>query len=551
MKLVAVYGPPGTGKTTYLLNKFYQAVKDEHYLPAEILYTTFRRLMANDFKKRLIARKIVDSENELTFVSTIHSIAWRLLAREFSWNKKDNVALPWHDYVNFCKDNGIPVVKEDVSKVKALDEDLPIFTPQDFESLGFKIYSIYCNCINTLTPFDKFESLPEYMLPDFSPTEKVTPEHVMDIINQWIDWLEKNEKVDFAMMLQKCLDLKLKPDVTIAMFDEAHDMTPIQWKLFAQWVKGCNEVYVAFDLAQTIYSFWGVKPQYCVQVWEKAHEKIVLTPSYRLSRAVFSKAKSIVNKAVKVPDIQCVGNTKYKFIYPTQILKVVESFKPIAILVRTKHHMDYLANKFYSHGVIFRSIYGHGWSSRMLNVYKVLWHLKNNTHNFSKEEFLDLIKSINEAYLTANKKEIVRCVRLNDLTPNLIKNCLKPSFFEALRTLNPFNTSMFLNTSDNPNGFSRSTLNAMSMAWFSNKPPQLEAEIYTIHGSKGLEWDNVLVIDGITRKIHRCIMRYKEELENEFRVWYVAFTRARKFLFYTTSHVFAPGLDIPFLGRVV
>lgn len=554
VKLVAVYGPPGTGKTTYLLNKFVEECKENHYLPTEILYATFRRPMAEDFKRRLLVRKITESRDELLFVSTIHSVAWRLLAREFSWTKSRNVALPWVDYVEFCKKLHIPISKEDVVKVKqALSENnVVIASPQDFESLGFKIYSIYCNCINTLTPFEKFNKLPEYMLPVFSPTEMVDSSFIVHVIDKWVKWLETNEKVDFAMMLWKCLELKLSPEVSVAMFDEAHDMTPIQWRLFLQWIKECNDVYVAFDLAQTIYSFWGVKPQYCIKVWEKAHEKIVLTPSYRLSKTVYNLARKILKKSgQKAPDIECVGETRVRWIPSMSFDRVIEAFKPITVLVRTKYHISNITTRLDSLGVIYRSIFGHGWNDKMLTIYKVLRCIKNNNYNFSKSEFITLIKCVRDKYLTADKNHLVRIIKLNELTSNLINNCFRSSFFEIVKNSNPFSHDILLKSSEDSYGFSADRLNVMSKAWDLNKPARIEVLIYTIHAAKGLEWDYVLVIDGITRKIERYINLYKEEYQNEHRVWYVAFTRARKILFYSDSFLFKSGLDIPFLSRIV
>jgi ATP-dependent exoDNAse (exonuclease V) beta subunit len=100
----------------------------------------------------------------------------------------------------------------------------------------------------------------------------------------------------------------------------------------------------------------------------------------------------------------------------------------------------------------------------------------------------------------------------------------------------------------NKSAFSKEAIEKMNQALKNNTPPKPLAELHTIHGSKGLEWDNVIIFDGITRKIDKMITRYRTEFENECRVWYVGFTRARQYLVYVTADVFPLGLNKPFVG---
>jgi superfamily I DNA/RNA helicase len=507
MKTIAVYGVPGTGKTTFLLKKYSKVSSSNPF--TKICYWTFRKNMAEDFVARL--GKIPANIN----ASTIHSICFRLLAREFGLTRK-NVALPWVDFVKFCRGRRIPISEEDLF----LDEEE---CGEDRETVGGKIYTIYTNCVNTLTPFEKWRELPDYMRPEFDRIPKnyaSVDDLVIDTIDGWIRYLEKHDKVDFAQMLYKAYELRLKPDMSIAMSDESHDMTPIQVALTKLWTKDVDEFYVAMDINQTIYSFWGTTPDFCKEIWKKADERIVLSPSHRISQEVYEFARNVLRMSGQTsPDVECVGKTRLWFCPAERFLEAVRKLKP-AILARTRFQLKRIAQILRDSGMIFTGVYG--WSDRMISVYRTVWLLRKRKPVSGKdfEAFLD-------AYPTEFfkvKKHRLKSVMPSKLDPDLVFNVVTPYFKTVLlKRKDPFS---FVNRS----AFNQRAIDAMNEALAKGIEPVVYAELHTIHGAKGLEWDYVLVVDGITPRIKKSIRQYREEFENECRVWYVAFTRARKLL---------------------
>jgi hypothetical protein len=623
--------------------------------------------MAEDFVARL--GKIPANIN----ASTIHSICFRLLAREFGLTRK-NVALPWVDFVKFCRGRRIPISEEDLF----LDEEE---CGEDRETVGGKIYTIYTNCVNTLTPFEKWRELPDYMRPEFDRIPKnyaSVDDLVIDTIDGWIRYLEKHDKVDFAQMLYKAYELRLKPDMSIAMSDESHDMTPIQVALTKLWTKDVDEFYVAFDVNQCvvkgtkiltpsgwkkveeikpgdtvvsamgmhrvtnckvlathsevvmkriiefetesgkrievtddhlmfvyiphqrsasddywfvyfmnknnrwrigitkaknvveglyvpvyrdgvikyerivrrrekfgvtevydlevekthnyiangivvhncIYSFWGTTPDFCKEIWKKADERIVLSPSHRISQEVYEFARNVLRMSGQTsPDVECVGKTRLWFCPAERFLEAVRKLKP-AILARTRFQLKRIAQILRDSGMIFTGVYG--WSDRMISVYRTVWLLRKRKPVSGKdfEAFLD-------AYPTEFfkvKKHRLKSVMPSKLDPDLVFNVVTPYFKTVLlKRKDPFS---FVNRS----AFNQRAIDAMNEALAKGIEPVVYAELHTIHGAKGLEWDYVLVVDGITPRIKKSIRQYREEFENECRVWYVAFTRARKLL---------------------
>ncbi len=539
-ELIAIYGIPGTGKTTYLKNKITELVNDGYGLD-DIAYWTFRRNMANDFLNRL-SEDGVKGDN--TFISTIHSICWRMLSLEYGYNRKENVALPWKDYVQFCHEIGIPIKIQEIAKLSGDDEEA-ILTPDEVETLGSQIYTIYTNCINSLIPFEEWQTLPAYMLPTIDQRQ-IPPKYgsihecVVDVIDKWLRWMEKNDKIDFAQMLVKALELKLTPDVAICMSDESHDMTPIQIKLAKLWSKEADAFYVAFDRSQCIYSFWGVDTSFCDEVWRKADERVTLTPSWRISQEVYDFARKILKRSGQsAPSVECIGGTKIIKITPMQFDKLINTIDFIAILARTRYHLLHIASVLSEIGIIFTGI--GGWGSKMFAVYKTVWCVKNGL-SVPKSDYVKFLKVYERKYFLNDKAKLER-IAPDPVPAEFILDTVSATLKKLILEGNPFAKELFVNSA-----FSKEAIEKMKMAWRNNAKPIVKAHLVTIHGSKGLEWDNVLVIDGITKKINKSVSNYKSEFENEHRVWYVAFTRAKKLLFYMNSSFFPRGLNMPFVG---
>jgi len=503
MQKVCIYGIAGTGKTRYLLKQF-KDLKD-------VCYVTFRRNMAEDFVKRC------DNNTNGNIVGTIHSVCWKLLRQYEGYSKKDIATAK--DYVRFCEIHGIPIKVSELNKeIDDLDE---------YESFGAKCYAIYNNCINALISFNKWYELPEYALPELGIEER---NYVTNVIKGWIEYLEDIGKIDFPMMLYICHKKKLCINSNVLMCDEAHDMTPIQWSLVNMWSKHCEQYYIAFDIMQTIYSFWLSKPEPLIEHWKTADSKIILSPSYRISRKIYDFANNILKRSNQyLPKVQCVGNTNIIRVPPDSFKHIVLEYRP-TILCRTKYHLKEVSKVLDMLNVIYTGIFG--WTDAMIKTYRAIWCLRNNYKVLSDD--LKCLKSVSDNIVKDVK--IYTCNKV--LEHSVALNYLTEFGKSVIYSSNPFEYTKFGNYNK------RKMLNALK----NNTKPIVYAKLYTIHGSKGLEWDNVLVIDGITSKTYRHCYKYYEEFRNECRVWYVAMSRAIKNLFVMDSTFFnSKSLNIPFL----
>ena len=176
--------------------------------------------------------------------------------------------------------------------------------------------------------------------------------------------------------------------------------------------------------------------------------------------------------------------------------------------------MRVLAGFLNQQGIPFRGRFG--WSDRQLAIYSFIWKYRNAKTPIYKTEFLTYLRST-KAYSEATLRFIEKSLT-NELTIEDVDNYLPISYKLTLNSNDPIK---LLDMSEK--GVAKLT-NAISR----NIPPRSDIFMTTIHGAKGLEADTVIVFDGITSKIQSAITRDVEEFKNEYRVWYVALTRARK-----------------------
>lgn len=497
----SVDGPPGTGKTTLCKNIFMEAIKKGY----SVAYETFRRNMAQDFIDRLEGV----SKEDLSYVSTTHGICYRLIRKELG---NLDVATP-KDWRDFCKKIGITVDAGELNDL--MDEASDKITHiTELKSTGAKFYALYANCVNMLVDFDKWHLLPPSMIP-------YLPENIRNefptIVDKWISYLENIGKIDFPMMLYKAYQLKLELPTDIYISDEFQDKTKIQFELFKLWSKDKEAVVVAFNKPQTIYIFWGTNPEFCDWVKERSRFK-VLSPSWRLSQEAYNKALYLLEiSGQEVINIKCVGNTVVKEIRISDFIDVVKNFNDIMILARTNYHLASIAKILMNHGIPFFGRFG--WSDKQYRIYSFVWKYRNLYEPIYKSEFLEYLKSTKACPKAT--LEFLKTILPAKLNIKDVDNYLPNTHKVVLNSDKPFS-----NTDLTEKGIEKLTIAIMH-----NTPPRNDVFLTTIHGSKGLEARTVIVFDGITSKIQDSIIKDENDRQNEYRVWFVALTRAKEYCF--------------------
>ena len=508
------WGAPGTGKTSKAISILADAVEEGK----TISYDTFRRGMARDALFRLLDVVYLDKE-ERRYISTTHSICFHLLGLK----KKD--VLTYEGFKKFCENEGLTIT------LKEYELTQPVPEIDTYDTSGGAFLTLYNNCVNCMIPFDEYEKLPPYMLP--APSRFFDAlwllKNFPKLAERYEQFKQEHRKVDFSDMLRLVYEDEISLSSDVHISDETHDKTPLQYALFKMWAQNSNEVYCCLDFNQRIYSFWGTN---LTPLHELENEEIeILHTSFRLGREQYAYARRILHSQ-KTPEIECKNSViieEQRNFLPA-LRNLASSTSSIMLLARTKYQLEHIACLLDAEGIPIVGDPRFSWSSKELKLLSSLRNLKEPSNPFrllDEEESELLLKALSADAFSMEKTRIRR-EKIQPLP-------LTARFLQLLRS-NPLKLESFILKS-----YLKDPIRVLKALATSYNPIKL----LTIHGSKGLEADYVFLFDGITRRIQQSIM-FKEEFENEQRVWYVGVTRARKKLTIIRSF-FPPALSIPFL----
>lgn len=330
----------------------------------------------------------------------------------------------------------------------------------------------------------------------FSRARNISIEHAWDLLlgDDHLDWyefkrfvntIEEYKRDNGLMDFNDLLEQNHEPlPVKVAIIDEAQDLSTLQWMFALNIFRNVQRLYIAGDDDQAIYTWSGADVRYFRNL--KGHVE-VLPQSYRIPRSVHDIADEIVNR---------IHNRMPKKYLPRQEEGIVEFHQTYddidltsgswLLLSRNTFHLGPLAELARQQGVAY-SYRGHSSTNKKYIRAIQLWEGMRKGVELTTEEKLFLKDYLPEG-ATFN--------------PSLI-------WHEALTGI-PFLEREYY-------------ISMLRRGEKILKEPRVN--ISTIHGVKGGEADNVLLISDVSYKTY-----HSQEVrpESEHRVWYVAATRAKK-----------------------
>lgn len=576
---VKLYGPPGTGKTTQSAARVARLIRDYGYTLADVSWCTYRRSLAVETLERLAGWGVIDGDElanptkgATRYISTTHAVANRVVGGAGDVAK-------WGHKKDFCKKRNIRL-----SKNKPWDEP-----PGE---LLFNTFTYMAN--NLLNPHSQQDRNEVPMIDDLRAKWRG------DVGAAWDDWQAYKSKkniIDYYEMLKAPLRQGAATGCDILVVDEYHDATPLMAKLSEFWAERAEIVIIAGDPNQVVNSYAGADPVFYHRLdypeielpiaWVRPPYEHWYVAKNLLAHAHTPPGVEIRNRGQfhegPSPSFTYAENKGWRVPEPSEkhgpVWFVDEYGQQTMFLSRTQKQADGVAHALEKAGVLFQtqsSMDRAGWEpaaapddmNPRTAIYNALQKLRGfkqadatggglskyqdgsgkalTTVGFAPAEAAALLNHVNAKYLAQSRKET------KEIAGSILDEEEHPSAADLRMYVEPVFWDMYTQGAGSVRHLLKGNLTdrdreALAPALRRNTGPldDVPTKVYTIHASKGNEAENVVVYDGVTRRIQEEMETDPAARKNEWRTWYVALTRSSKNMFvlrdgFEWTHSFLP-----------
>lgn len=289
----AVLAGPGTGKTFTIVQKIISLIKNEGFSPNKILVTTFTKKAANELIERVesgLKKENIHADTSNMLIGNFHSLALSFLK----------------DYRSFSNKIFDPFVIDSNIEGYLLEKNMEIFREISnfndlisYNEVG-QIMGIFSNITNNLVDLNKLRN-------SSNPKDNLA----LEIYLKWADFLDRNNLINYQMILKNFYDLledpiygkKIRDRIDFVIIDEYQDTNKIQEEIAFDLCKGKN-LMVFGDDDQALYSFRGASPKN-LREFDKSCKKKIKTDAkfyeldinYRSNQEIIDKSREFLLKS--------------------------------------------------------------------------------------------------------------------------------------------------------------------------------------------------------------------------------------------------------------
>jgi DNA helicase-2/ATP-dependent DNA helicase PcrA len=476
-----VLGPPGTGKTTTLLNKVDDYLKNTD--PDKVGYFAFTQKAAYEARDRAI-KKFNLTEDDLPYFRTLHSLAFRKLGI-----KKDQVMQQRH-YRDLGKKLGFPVTYADYQ------EDQGSAFNSDSEYLRI----IQLSQLRNITPEQQFD-LNEH-------TQDLERSTLRIIDNELKRYKKEYNLIDFNDMITEFTKSDKSPKFDVVFIDEAQDLSLMQWDMAKTIWNKTEDSFIAGDDDQAIYKWAGADVDSFIAL---KGQYLPLTQSFRIPAKVHGVAMGIINRIRNRIDKTWQPKTVQGSLHRHYNADTIDmSNGEWLVLARTKHLLKDIEESLYQRGLYYSSRYRRG-TEKDLHEAATNWeHLRQGQLiNFKQIENISKYMSSKHWH----KKKI--------------KGMVKESFYGIDQLVRDYGLqvkTVWFEAFDDAGQIKVDYLRKMRANGEKlNEAPRIE--LSTIHGAKGGESQNVVLLTDLTQN---TMKGYERDPDDENRLFYVGATRTKE-----------------------
>jgi DNA helicase-2/ATP-dependent DNA helicase PcrA len=509
-----IVGPPGTGKTKHGIDLVADAIEYSGVHPSRILYASFTRAASYEARDRALSRFTQFSEDDFPYFRTLHSIAFRKL------NLDRNAMFDRHHIKGFAKAFNYRF-SEDTTDRDLFSQDMMEMT------LGTEA--------DAYLAFDEWRK--NRLLTDFDEAYKAFQRDKIALpgdfrISALRLFLERKEQYKQKEGLWEFSDLLLQVyqnpsplGVDFVVIDEAQDNSPLLHAVASIWSRGAGEVYWIGDPDQSIYSFIGADPSLMIDM--ERDEDIVLKQSHRCSRAVHGLSRKVVGRMKMRYHSDFAPTNSDGLVTKMSMGKLrLDGDETVFALFRTRYLMDEFYDYLIQRGIPFTTRRGRqspldrAGGDVILSLAKLA-----SDERISMGELHRVVREIPQhPHMRRGAKQDI-AQRAKEDPGHMVSLVSLPALgfnSDFIRALAAGEYLECLKIEPEEKRYFRNLLKNYGRRALEDKP---KLQIGTIHSSKGLEADRVILSTEMTRMPYENLT---VSPDSEHRVFYVGVTRARE-----------------------
>lgn len=566
-----VLAGPGSGKTLVITYRVKWLIENAGVYPSNILVITFTRAAAEEMKKRFFM--FDGMENAPVTFGTFHSIFFMILRYAYRYTVAN-------------------IIREDVKRryIKEMTENMELEIEDENEFLSGIINEIsYVKGeMMSLSYYHSNNCSDELFAQIYEGYEKrLREENLIDFDDMLVFCYELlKEREDIRTLWQNKFQHIL--------IDEFQDINKVQYEIIRMLAGKGDHLFIVGDDDQSIYRFRGARPEIMLG-FEKDYpeaKKVILNTNYRCSEEIVEGAEHLISHNTKrfPKNMQAARGSKVPITFRnlkdageecTDILKGIRFYykkgiplEDMAVIFRTNTQPRLLVGRLMEYNIPFQmrdvipNIFDH-WIAR-----NILTYIKLAMGNRDRKLFLQVMnrpkRYISRSMITEPQVDLKKLKQQTFGKKWLYEKIDKLEMdLYLLRKMEPYAAIQYIRNGigyeDYMNEYAQfrrmnpddleEVLNQIQESakeyhsfeeWFAyiesygeELRKQMEAgrqqksgvTLTTMHSSKGLEYEVVFVMDineGVTP--HKKAVK-EADLEEERRLFYVAVTRAKTYLF--------------------
>jgi superfamily I DNA/RNA helicase len=327
--------------------------------------------------------------------------------------------------------------------------------------------------------------------------------------------LQHNDLFDFTSLLERPLEA-LPIDALI--LDEAQDLSALQWKAFHEIAAQAQQVYMAGDDDQAIYTWAGASPSAFQS--HPADEVRVLDQSFRIPQQVQKVANRIVkgirDRQEKEWKPRVADGVVRRSGELDRVVRQLRQDQDTLILYRNHIQGRDVEAVLKEYGISYTFADGRQpWARQWLTAV-IGWERLRKGTEITREMAGSVLSAIatGRGVTQATRDQVDSMLPDARISLSLLRSrglTADGPWFDALTKMHPKDVL-----------YIRSVLRHHGSEGLLKEP---KIRIGTIHGAKGAQADHVVLLLDMTRKTRTSCEDYPDD---ERRVWYVGVTRAKE-----------------------